>query len=127
MASILAGQIVAAAEAPIHCQRNPHRGRASYKILRWSSQEFVLLKVVLLFLKELDLLVGLAPAAETQVWLLEIQRCTGVTLINQAVLLPFLLRCLELQEPTILNEALLQGLKATQPGLGEGTVSPQEV
>lgn len=47
------------------------------------------IEVVILFLKELDLLVGLAPATETQ-----------------AVLLPFLLRCLELQEPTILNEVL---------------------
>ncbi|CAE7275041.1 TTC6 [Symbiodinium pilosum] len=47
------------------------------------------IEVVTLFLKELDLLVSLAPAAETQ-----------------AVLLPFLLRCMELQEPTILNEVL---------------------
>jgi len=47
------------------------------------------IEVVILFLKELDLLVSLANAAETQ-----------------AVLLPFLLRCLELQEPNILNEVL---------------------
>lgn len=47
------------------------------------------IEVVTLFLKELDLLVGLTPSAETQ-----------------AVLLPFLLRCLELQEPAILNEVL---------------------
>lgn len=47
------------------------------------------IEVVTLFLKELDLMVSLAPAAETQ-----------------AVLLPFLLRCMELQEPTILNEVL---------------------
>lgn len=47
------------------------------------------IEVVTLFLKELDLLVNLTPPAETQ-----------------AVLLPFLLRCLELQEPVILNEVL---------------------
>jgi len=47
------------------------------------------IEVVILFLKELDLMVTLAPPADTQ-----------------AVLLPFLLRCLELQEPTILNEVL---------------------
>merc|ERR1719191_348071 len=47
------------------------------------------IECVTLFLKELDLLVNLAPPAETQ-----------------AVLLPFLLRCLELQEPVILNEVL---------------------
>merc|ERR1719191_1981826 len=47
------------------------------------------IECVTLFLKELDTLVNLAPPAETQ-----------------AVLLPFLLRCLELQEPVILNEVL---------------------
>lgn len=47
------------------------------------------IEVVTLFLKELDVLVNLAPSAETQ-----------------AVLLPFLLRCLELQEPVILHEVL---------------------
>mmetsp|Transcript_36372 Transcript_36372/g.82426 ORF Transcript_36372/g.82426 Transcript_36372/m.82426 type:complete len:792 (-) Transcript_36372:30-2405(-) len=47
------------------------------------------IEVVILFLKELDLLVQLASSEETQ-----------------AVLLPFVLRCLELQEPTILNEVL---------------------
>lgn len=47
------------------------------------------IEVVTLFLKELDLLVNLALPAETQ-----------------AVLLPFLLRCLELAEPIILNEVL---------------------
>lgn len=47
------------------------------------------IEVVTLFLKELDLLVSLAPSAETQ-----------------TVLLPFLLRCLELQEPIILHEVL---------------------
>eukprot|EP00421_Protoceratium_reticulatum_P014496 CAMPEP_0168376992 /NCGR_PEP_ID=MMETSP0228-20121227/10599_1 /TAXON_ID=133427 /ORGANISM="Protoceratium reticulatum, Strain CCCM 535 (=CCMP 1889)" /LENGTH=806 /DNA_ID=CAMNT_0008389981 /DNA_START=106 /DNA_END=2526 /DNA_ORIENTATION=+ len=47
------------------------------------------IEVVTLFLKELDLLAGLALPGETQ-----------------AVLLPFLLRCLELQEPVILNEVL---------------------
>lgn len=47
------------------------------------------IEVVILFLKELDLLVGLTAPADTQ-----------------AVLLPFLLRCLELQEPVILNEVL---------------------
>merc|ERR1719502_654098 len=47
------------------------------------------IEVVTLFLKELDLLVKLAAQDQTQ-----------------AVLLPFLLRCLELQEPNILNEVL---------------------
>lgn len=47
------------------------------------------IEVVTLFLKELDLLVNFTQPAETQ-----------------AVLLPFLLRCLELQEPVILNEVL---------------------
>mmetsp|Transcript_75334 Transcript_75334/g.137647 ORF Transcript_75334/g.137647 Transcript_75334/m.137647 type:complete len:807 (+) Transcript_75334:144-2564(+) len=47
------------------------------------------IEVVSLFLKELDLLINLSAPAETQ-----------------AVLLPFVLRCLELQEPTILNEVL---------------------
>merc|ERR1719203_444381 len=47
------------------------------------------IEVVMLFLKELDLLVNLASNAD-----------------QQAVLLPFLLRCLELQEPVILNEVL---------------------
>jgi len=47
------------------------------------------IEVVTLFLKELDLMAGLAASTETQ-----------------AVLLPFLLRCLELQEPVILNEVL---------------------
>mmetsp|Transcript_51530 Transcript_51530/g.122545 ORF Transcript_51530/g.122545 Transcript_51530/m.122545 type:complete len:807 (+) Transcript_51530:174-2594(+) len=47
------------------------------------------IEVVILFLKELDFLVNLASPEETQ-----------------AVLLPFVLRCLELQEPTILNEVL---------------------
>mmetsp|Transcript_1857 Transcript_1857/g.4131 ORF Transcript_1857/g.4131 Transcript_1857/m.4131 type:complete len:840 (+) Transcript_1857:104-2623(+) len=47
------------------------------------------IEVVTLFLKELDLLVNLAPSPDTQ-----------------SVLLPFLLRCLELQEPVILNEVL---------------------
>lgn len=47
------------------------------------------IEVVSLFLKELDLLTSLTATAETQ-----------------AVLLPFVLRCLELQEPVILNEVL---------------------
>jgi SCY1-like protein 2 len=47
------------------------------------------IEVVSLFLKELDLLTTLTATAETQ-----------------AVLLPFVLRCLELQEPVILNEVL---------------------
>eukprot|EP00428_Durinskia_dybowskii_P047423 CAMPEP_0170345248 /NCGR_PEP_ID=MMETSP0116_2-20130129/73848_1 /TAXON_ID=400756 /ORGANISM="Durinskia baltica, Strain CSIRO CS-38" /LENGTH=642 /DNA_ID=CAMNT_0010598999 /DNA_START=99 /DNA_END=2023 /DNA_ORIENTATION=+ len=47
------------------------------------------IEVVTLFLKELDLQVALASQSE-----------------QQAVLLPFLLRCLELQEPVILNEVL---------------------
>jgi len=47
------------------------------------------IEVVILFLKELDLLVSLAAPPETQ-----------------AALLPFVLRCLELQEPVILNEVL---------------------
>lgn len=47
------------------------------------------IEVVMLFLKELDTMAGLAASTETQ-----------------AVLLPFLLRCLELQEPVILNEVL---------------------
>mmetsp|Transcript_56429 Transcript_56429/g.104457 ORF Transcript_56429/g.104457 Transcript_56429/m.104457 type:complete len:808 (+) Transcript_56429:143-2566(+) len=47
------------------------------------------IEVVILFLKELDVLVQLSSNEETQ-----------------AVLLPFVLRCLELQEPTILNEVL---------------------
>lgn len=47
------------------------------------------IEVVTLFLRELDLLVGLAPSTDTQ-----------------TVLLPFVLRCLELQEPVILNEVL---------------------
>jgi len=47
------------------------------------------IECVTLFLKELDLLVSLAAMDQTQ-----------------AVLLPFLLRCLELQEPVILNEVL---------------------
>merc|ERR1740123_3034292 len=47
------------------------------------------IEVVTLFLKELDTMAGLAASTETQ-----------------AVLLPFLLRCLELQEPVVLNEVL---------------------
>jgi len=47
------------------------------------------IEVVTLFLKELDLQCNLATPAD-----------------QQAVLLPFLLRCLELQEPVILNEVL---------------------
>lgn len=47
------------------------------------------IECVTLFLKELDLLVSFAAMDQTQ-----------------AVLLPFLLRCLELQEPVILNEVL---------------------
>mmetsp|Transcript_33194 Transcript_33194/g.91497 ORF Transcript_33194/g.91497 Transcript_33194/m.91497 type:complete len:828 (-) Transcript_33194:236-2719(-) len=47
------------------------------------------IEVVTLFLKELDLLVNLAAGTETQ-----------------GILLPFVLRCLELQEPAILNEVL---------------------
>jgi SCY1-like protein 2 len=47
------------------------------------------IEVVSLFLRELDILITLCATAETQ-----------------AVLLPFVLRCLELQEPVILNEVL---------------------